>query len=154
MSIIPDMSKVTFSRTLLAPSEEQGRIWAARAWSLLAELGKAARPHLEEEFRARVELFFSEKPSFRREEFFNTGGCLVQVGHPSLPKPLGECSHGARTAWPCERDAHFRSEVGLLCKEHFEQRQKPQPVPTVAVIELPAPAYSRVYRPRKGRNAR
>lgn len=138
------------SRTLLAPSEERGRVWAARAWELVAELGEAAQSQLEEELGARVQIFFSEKPSFRREEFFNTGGCLVQVGHPSLPKPLGGCSHGARTAWPCERDAHFRSEVGLLCKEHFERR-KPQPTPTA--IE-PTPAYSRVYRPRKGRNAR
>lgn len=140
------------SRTLLAPSEEKGRAWATRAWGLVAELGEAAQSQLEEELGGRVQLFFSEKPIFRREEFFNTGGVLIQVGHPSLPKPLGECSHGARTAWPCERDAHFSSEVGLLCKEHFERWQRTQPAP--AVIEPFALAYSRVYRPRRGRNAR
>lgn len=142
------------SRTLLAPGEEQGVAWAQSAWALVAELGAAARPQLEDLLGAKVVLFHAAVPSFRREEFFNTGGVRVEIGHPALPVPLGTCQDGARTAWPCEEDAHFSLDGKVFCEKHFNRYSPPlPPLSPVAVTEAEV-AYSRVYRPRKGRNAR
>jgi hypothetical protein len=208
------MSKVTISRTLLAPSQEQGRVWAARAWSLLAEHGEAARPQLEKEFGENVNLYFSEIPRFRHEDFFSTGGHQVEIGHPNLPRPIGACAEGLKSAWYCGRDAHFEIEGHKLCRKHFNRHlenlyrglelwsnlgayyecdrpklrtaeklqrikeikailsQFPEYASRPLVVEewesLPIPletqkiqeaqesarTYSRVYRPRQGRNAR
>lgn len=138
------------SRTLLAPGEEQGVAWAQTAWAAVAELGAAARPQLEELFGAKVLLFHANDPSFRREEFFNTGGCRVEIGHPALPVPMGTCQHGAKSAWPCEEDAHFSESGKMVCEKH---RHPPLEVTTPAATPAET-GYSRVYRPRKGRNAR
>lgn len=139
------------TRTLLAPSKEQGSAWAQTAWALVEKLGGAALPQLEELLDAKVVLFHSSRPSFRREEFFNTGGVRVEVGHPSLPVPLGTCQHGAKSAWPCEEDAHFSLDGKVFCEKHFHRHSPPPPSPVTTEVQA---GYSRVYRPRKGRNSR
>jgi hypothetical protein len=123
--------KVT--RTLLAPSEVEATEMASRAFSLVAELGHDAKPILESEFGATVVLRHG-KAYFRREEFFNTGGTLVEVWHPSLPKPLGTCDHGKFSAWSCGEDAFYQipeekkaefhlaypDQINFLCPKHAQ----------------------------------
>lgn len=201
---LEENANVTVTRTLLAPSEEQGQAWAKKAWNLLTEMGELARPELEKEFGENLDLYFSEKPSFRREEFFSTGGVQVEIGHPNLPKPIGACVEGRKTPWYCGRDAHFEVDGHQLCRKHFSahlanlyrgltlwsdlqgysdtaKSEKIQQIKKIkkTLLQFPeyasrplvveeawedkqsvatqcslTPTYSRVYCPRKGKNAR